>query len=321
MDVQTLIDGLFKGDIISTTRLISLIENDFSKAEEISRRIYQHTGNAQVVGITGPPGVGKSSLVNKLALGWNKKGKNIGIIAVDPSSPYSGGALLGDRIRMREITGIEGIFIRSMATRGSLGGLARATRDAINILDASGMYDVVIVETVGAGQSEVKIMSIAKTVILVLSPGLGDEIQAMKAGTMEIADIFVVNKSDKPEAMETVNDLERMLDYEGLNEKAGWQPAVVSTSSTMNTGVDELVVKIEEHQEFLASMTSEKLHEKRAAMELIDTLITKIENEAIKKAKESPVYNELVKKIVEKKIDPYQAADLILKEYMQLSKQ
>jgi LAO/AO transport system kinase len=150
---------------------------------------------------------------------------------------------------------------------------------------------------------------------------LGDEIQAMKAGTMEIADIFAVNKSDKPEAMETVNDLERMLDYEGLNEKAGWQPAIVSTSSTMNTGIDKLVNKIEEHQEFLASMTSEKLHEKRAAMELIDTLITKIENEAIKKAKESPVYNELVKKIVEKKIDPYQAADLILKEYMQLSKQ
>ncbi len=321
MDVQTLIDGLFKGDIISTTRLISIIENDFLKAEEISRRIYPHTGNAHVLGITGPPGVGKSSLVNKLALEWNKKGKNIGIIAVDPSSPYSGGALLGDRIRMREITGIKGIFIRSMATRGSLGGLARATRDAINILDASGVYDAVIVETVGAGQSEVQIMSIAKTVILVLSPGLGDEIQAMKAGTMEIADIFVVNKSDKPEALETVNDLERMLDYEGLNEKAGWQPVVVSTSSTMNTGIDELVTKIEEHQAFLAGMTSEKLHEKRAAMELIDTLITKIENEAIKKAKESPVYNELVKKIVEKKIDPYQAADIILKEYMQLSRQ
>jgi LAO/AO transport system kinase len=320
MDIKTLIDGLFKGDIISTTRLISLIENDVLKAEEISRRIYPHTGKAHVVGITGPPGVGKSSLVNKLALGWNKRGKNIGIIAVDPSSPYSGGALLGDRIRMREITGIKGIFIRSMATRGSLGGLARATRDAINILDASGK-DVVIVETAGAGQSEVKIMSVAKTVVLILSPGLGDEIQAMKAGTMEIADVFVVNKSDKPEAMETVNDLERMLDYEGLNEKAGWLPPIVSTSSTVNTGIDELLNKIEEHQEFLANMTSEEFHEKRAAMELIDTLITKIENEAIKKAKESPVYNELIKKIVEKRLDPYQAADIILKEYMQLSGQ
>jgi len=321
MDIQKLIDGLFSGDVISTTRLISLIENDFSKAEEISRRIYPYTGNAHVIGITGPPGVGKSSLVNKLALGWSKRGKNIGIIAVDPSSPYSGGALLGDRIRMREITDIEGIFIRSMATRGSLGGIARATRDAINILDASGK-DVVIVETVGAGQSEVKIMSVAKTVILVLSPGLGDEIQAMKAGTMEIADIFVVNKSDKPDAMETVNDLERMLDYEGLNEsKVGWIPPIVSTSSTANTGIDKLVDKIAEHQEFLSSMTSESLHEKRAAMELVDTLITKIENEAIKKAKDSPVYNELVKKIVEKKIDPYQAADIILKEYTQLSRE
>jgi len=321
MDVQALIDGLFKGDIISTTRLISLIENDFSKAEEISRRIYQHTGNAHVVGITGPPGVGKSSLVNKLALRWNKRGKTIGILAVDPSSPYSGGALLGDRIRMREITGVEGVFIRSMATRGSLGGLARATRDAARILDASGK-DIVIVETVGAGQSEVTIMSVAQTVVLVLSPGLGDEIQTMKAGTMEIADIFVVNKSDKPDAIETVNDLERMLDYEGLNDsKVGWIPPVVSTSSTANTGVDELVDKIAEHQEYLTSTTSEALHEKRAAMELIDTLITKIENEAIKKAKESPVYIELVKKIVEKKIDPYQAADIILKEYMQLRRQ
>ena len=316
MDIQKLIDGLFSGDVISITRLISLIENDFSKAEEISRRIYPYTGNAHVVGITGPPGVGKSSLVNKLALGWNERGKTIGILAVDPSSPYSGGALLGDRIRMREITGVEGIFIRSMATRGSLGGLARATRDAARILDASGK-DIVIVETVGAGQSEVTIMGVAQTVVLVLSPGLGDETQAMKAGTMEIADIFVVNKSDKPDAIETVHDIERMLDYEGLNEsKVGWMPQIVSTSSTMNVGIDELVDKIEEHKGFLTSMTSEALHEKRAAMELIDTLITKIENEAIKKAKESPVYNELIKKIVKKKIDPYQAADIILKEYM-----
>ena len=316
MDVQTLIDGLFKGDIISTTRLISLIENDFSKAQEIIRKIYPYTGNAHVVGVTGPPGTGKSSLVNKLALTWRNRGKTIGIIAVDPSSPYSGGALLGDRIRMREISGVEGIFIRSMATRGSLGGLARATRDAINILDASGK-DVIIVETVGAGQSEVEIMKVAQTIVMVLCPGLGDEIQAMKAGTMEIADVFVVNKADKPEAVETVHDLERMLDYEGLNEsKVGWISPIVSTSSTANTGVEELVDKIEEHQEFLTSITSKELHEKKAAMELVDTLITKIENEAMKKAKESPVYNELVKKIVEKKIDPYQAADIILKEYM-----
>ena len=316
MDVQTLIDGLFKGDIISTTRLISLIENDFSKAQEIIRKIYPYTGNAHVVGITGPPGAGKSSLVNKLALTWRNRGKTIGIIAVDPSSPYSGGALLGDRIRMREISGVEGIFIRSMATRGSLGGLARATRDAINILDASGK-DIIIVETVGAGQSEVEIMKVAQTIVMVLCPGLGDEIQAMKAGTMEIADIFAVNKSDKPEAIETVNDLERMLDYEGLNEgKEGWMPSIISTSSTANIGIDELADKIEEHQEFLKSITSKELHEKKAAMELVDTLITKIENEAMKKAKESPVYNELVKKIVEKKIDPYQAADIILKEYM-----
>ncbi|MFX1486812.1 MAG: methylmalonyl Co-A mutase-associated GTPase MeaB [Promethearchaeota archaeon] len=316
MDLQKLAEGLYKGDVSSISRLISLIENDFLKAEEISQIIYPHTGRSHTVGITGPPGSGKSSLVNKLALRWRERSKTIGIIAVDPSSPYSGGALLGDRVRMRDIVGVDGIFIRSMATRGSLGGLARATRDAVNILDASGK-DIVIVETVGAGQSEVAIMQVAHTVVLVLCPGLGDEIQAMKAGAMEIADIFVVNKSDKPGAAETAYELERMLDYEGLIEsKEGWVPPVITTSSTENTGIDQLLDKIEEHQRFLETMDLKALSKKRAAAELIETLRAKIENEALKKANESPLFEDLVRKMVQKKMGPYQAADIILREYL-----
>lgn len=316
MEIQTLVEGLLKGDVSSISRLISLIENDSLKAEEISQIVYPHTGKSHTVGITGPPGSGKSSLVNKLALRWRERRRTIGVIAVDPSSPYSGGALLGDRVRMRDIVGVDGIFIRSMATRGSLGGLARATRDAVNILDASGK-DIVIVETVGAGQSEVAIMQIAQTIVLVLCPGLGDEIQTMKAGAMEIADIFVVNKADKPEAAETAYELERMLDYEGLIEsKEGWVPPVISTSSTENTGIDQLLEKIEEHQRFLATMDLKVLKEKRAAVELIETLRTKIEKEALKKAKESPIFEDLVSKMVQKKIGPYQAADIILREYL-----
>lgn len=316
MNLQKLAEGLYKGDVSSISRLISLIENDFLKAEEISQIIYPHTGRSHTVGITGPPGSGKSSLVNKLALRWRERSKTIGIIAVDPSSPYSGGALLGDRVRMRDIVGVDGIFIRSMATRGSLGGLARATRDAVNILDASGK-DIVIVETVGAGQSEVAIMQVAHTVVLVLCPGLGDEIQAMKAGAMEIADIFVVNKSDKPGAAETAYELERMLDYEGLIEsKEGWVPPVITTSSTENTGIDQLLDKIEEHQRFLETMDLKALSKKRAAAELIETLRAKIENEALKKANESPLFEDLVRKMVQKKMGPYQAADIILREYL-----
>ena len=316
MEIQTLVEGLLKGDVSSISRLISLIENDSLKAEEISQIVYPHTGKSHTVGITGPPGSGKSSLVNKLALRWRERRRTIGVIAVDPSSPYSGGALLGDRVRMRDIVGVDGIFIRSMATRGSLGGLARATRDAVNILDASGK-DIVIVETVGAGQSEVAIMQIAQTIVLVLCPGLGDEIQTMKAGAMEIADIFVVNKADKPEAAETAYELERMLDYEGLIEsKEGWVPPVISTSSTENTGIDQLLEKIEEHQRFLATMDLKVLEKKRAAVELIETLRTKIEKEALKKAKESPIFEDLVSKMVQKKIGPYQAADIILREYL-----
>ncbi|MFX0097304.1 MAG: methylmalonyl Co-A mutase-associated GTPase MeaB [Candidatus Hodarchaeota archaeon] len=316
MDVQKLVESLFKGDVASISRLISLAENDFSKAEEISRIIYPHTGKSHIVGITGPPGSGKSSLVNKLALRWRDRGKTIGIIAVDPSSPYSGGALLGDRVRMRDIVGVDGVFIRSMATRGSLGGLARATRDAVNILDASGK-NIVIVETVGAGQSEVAIMKVAQTIVMVLCPGLGDDIQAMKAGTTEIADIFVINKSDKPEAMETAYELERVLDYEGLVEsKQGWVPPVISTSSTKNIGIEQLLDKIEEHKKFLASMNAKLLDEKRAIMELTETLRVKVEEEALKKAKESAMFNGLIRKIVRKKIDPYQAANAILREYL-----
>ena len=210
-DNAVLIDRMLQGDRRALARLISRVENGGPDSWSAISAIYPRTGRAQIIGVTGSPGTGKSTLVNELAKLYRQQNLTVGIVAVDPTSPFSGGAVLGDRIRMRDLSGDAGVFIRSMATRGSLGGLARATTDVVKILDAAG-YDVVLIETVGAGQSEIDIARTADTVIVVEAPGLGDEVQAIKAGILEIADILVVNKADRDGAQSTVNALHAMLD-------------------------------------------------------------------------------------------------------------
>jgi len=312
--INELIERMLKGDKRATARLITLVENDEEKAREIVKKIYSNTGRAYIIGITGPPGSGKSTLVDKLIKKARDEGNIVGVIAIDPTSPFTGGALLGDRIRMQRHSTDPGVFIRSMATRGSLGGLAKATNDAIKILDAYGC-DIIFVETVGVGQIEVDIVKTADTVVLVTVPGLGDDIQAIKAGLMEIADIFVVNKADKEGAEAAMFELELMLDLEKDKwQKSGWRPPVVSTIAFTNKGVDELWGAINEHREFL--LNSGKIEEKRKfrVREEIKAIVSsKIARKIGEKMGEDDIAV-LIEMIAKREIDPYSAADLVLEK-------
>ncbi len=252
---RELVAPVLAGKISAIARLLSRAESGADEVLEALEEIYRHAGKAHVVGITGVPGSGKSTLLAKLAIHLRESGRRVGIVAVDPTSPFSGGSILGDRIRMNELSGDPGIFIRSMATRGSLGGLARATLDAVDILDASG-YDPVLIETVGVGQDEVEVVQAAQSTVVVSAPGLGDDIQAVKAGVLEIADIHVVSKCDRPDANRTITDLKGMLTLgahasaEGRSASA-WALPVVATSAESGRGIEELVEKVDAHRVFL----------------------------------------------------------------------
>ncbi len=308
---EELYEALLRGDRRACARLISMVENGDRAARPVLKMLHSKTGRAHIVGLTGSPGSGKSTLACRLAGVHRAGGRSVGIVCVDPTSPFSGGALLGDRVRMQELAGDPDVFIRSMGSRGALGGLAVAINEVINVLDAFGM-DVVIVETVGAGQVEIEVVKYAHTCCVVTMPGAGDEIQAIKAGILEIGDIFVVNKADREGAQRTVADMEMMIETNPGISAGGWRPPVVATSSLEGRGVDELAEAIDAHWEYLRA--SGLLREKtvgRMKAELLEILALRVAA-AAEGALDSGEGRDLVRRMAEREIDPYRAADELL---------
>lgn len=283
-------------------RGVSILEDGGQGQRELVRRIYPHTGRARVVGITGPPGAGKSTLVDRLARLCRKRGETVGILAVDPTSPFTGGAILGDRIRMQTLYTDPGVFIRSMATRGAMGGLARASRDAVDLLDAAG-FDWILVETVGVGQDEVDVVRTVDTVVVVTVPGLGDDIQAIKAGILEIADVFVINKADREGVDRTARDLEMML---SLGEHGVWLPPILKTVAAKDEGIDRVLSEIERHREHLSS-SGEMERRRRSHLRLrVETIL---KERVVAAADRVLGVDREVSRGYDEKSDPYRVAD------------
>jgi len=306
---EEIAQGVLAGDRRSIARAITIIENDAAEAPKLIASIYPRTGNAHVIGLTGPSGSGKSTLIEKIVREYRRRGKTVGVVAVDPTSPFTGGAFLGDRIRMQELSTDQGVFIRSMATRNYPGGIAKATRDSVKILDAGGK-DIVMVETVGAGQSEVEIIKVAQTVVLIHAPGLGDEIQAIKAGLMEIADIFVINKADRENADKAVMDIQAILQLDD-KEKA-WKTPILKTVALTGEGVPQLIEKLEEHRRFLEKEIERRKSLVRAEAELIEAIKEKAANSVIEELRREGKFEELLQKILKKEVDPASVAEKLL---------
>nr|MBA3353779.1 methylmalonyl Co-A mutase-associated GTPase MeaB [Blastocatellia bacterium] len=302
-----LIDGILKGETRSIARAITAVENGDATAAELMKAVFPKTGNALVIGITGAPGAGKSSLVDKLALYYKQKGDRIGIVCVDPSSPFSGGAILGDRIRMATLGLDKNVFIRSMATRGNLGGLSRSTVDAVAILDAAG-FDKVIVETVGVGQDEVEIVKTADVSVVVLVPGMGDDIQAIKAGIMEIGDVFVINKADREGVLRTQKELESLLTL--AHRPDFWDPPIVNTVATENKGIEDLSTAIESYRVFQSAGDANLTRRQAIARwRLTEVLQERLLRDVLGKTGAEDELERLAGEIAEKKTDVYSAVE------------
>jgi len=310
---KSLVDGVLHGDRRAIAKAITVIENDLMEAQRLISMLYAHTGKAHIIGVTGPGGAGKSTLIGKIANELRRRGKTLGVVAVDPTSPFSGGAFLGDRIRMQDLSTDEGVFIRSMAIRNNPGGLARATKDAIRILDASGK-DVILIETVGAGQSEVDVAKIAQTIVVVLAPDFGDEIQAIKAGLMEIGDIFVINKADRQNANRAVTAIEAMLE---LSSKGpSWKPFVIKTMALRGEGVLQLLNKIKEHREYLTEDKSHSRQRRIIEAELTEAIKRKTVDKFLESMRKSGRLDSIVTKILAREINPFTAAERIVSEQL-----
>ncbi|MBI2883352.1 MAG: methylmalonyl Co-A mutase-associated GTPase MeaB [Candidatus Methylomirabilis oxyfera] len=301
---------ILKGDVRAAARLMTMIENGDAEARAALKSLYAHTGSAHIIGITGPPGSGKSTLVDRLTEALRKRDKTVGVVAVDPTSPFTGGAILADRIRMQSHSVDSGVFIRSMATRGHLGGLARATNEIVDVMDAAGK-EVILIETVGVGQDEVEVVGTAHTCVVVSDPGLGDEIQTFKAGVLEIGDLFVVNKADREGASRTVAELEMMLHM--APQAAGWSPKVLKTVATTGEGVVALLDAICEHKAFMDEhdLRRKKGRERseRAFRALLQERLTA---RALERLEQTGGMKGLIARVADRALDPYTAVDEVL---------
>ena len=303
-------EKLFSGDTRTIARAITKIENGANDAAELMKAVFPKTGNALIIGITGAPGAGKSSLVDKLALFYKNRGERVGIVCIDPSSPFSGGAILGDRIRMSTLGLDKNVFIRSMATRGNLGGLSRATVDAVSILDAAG-FDKVIVETVGVGQDEVEIVKTADVSVVVLVPGMGDDIQAIKAGIMEIGDVFVINKADREGVLRTEKELEALLSL--AHRPDFWHSPIIKTVATESKGIEDLSKAIESYNEFQKKGENLERRIAIAKWRLLGLLQEKLLADVLSRNGTGEKLDEMARAVAEKTNNPYSAVEEILK--------
>jgi LAO/AO transport system kinase len=312
---DTIAERILAGEVRSAARFISKIEDGDTAIQPVLRSLYAHGGRAAIIGLTGPPGGGKSTLTDRFISQYRSEGKRVGVLAVDPTSAFTGGSILGDRIRMSQHFTDPGVFIRSMATRGYLGGLARTTGDAVTVLDAMG-FDIVIVETVGVGQAELDVAQVADTVVLVLTPGQGDDVQAAKAGIMEIADIFVVNKAKREGAEGTMRNIEEILHLKPGAGEETWRPPVLRTEAIDGEGIEEVAKGIEEHRRYLADHpeTMRLRRREKARYALMEILKDKVAERFLKRTEQGEAFGAILDDIAIRKKDPYGVAETMLQD-------
>src|SRR6266849_4914657 len=310
MSNPSLVDRVTAGETNAVARAISKVEDGAADVAELMKQLFPRTGRALIIGITGAPGAGKSTLVDKLAAFYRKQGERVGIIAVDPTSPFTGGAILGDRIRMQTLTLDKGVFIRSMATRGNLGGLARATVEAVAVLDAAG-FEKIIVGAVGVGQDEIEIAKAADVCVGVLVPGMGDDVQTMKAGIMEIGDVLVINKADREGVLRTEKELESLLTFATRADE--WQPPIVKTVAIESKGIEDLAAAIDRCREFEKGSSSNERRQAIARWRILELLRERLVSEALKADSASERLDSLAAEVATKQRDPYSAVEELMK--------